>query len=111
MSSGPRNRGGDGMTIDEMKQAFENADEVNLKFEALEHRPSAYRDVCAFLLLEKLVTETRPYKFIAHAEHDVVYLCTDCAKLAEVITQDDAIYLNACGVRYDDGEDSLMMFV
>ena len=88
----------------------ENAveDDEFLQFDRVQDPPSQRRDICAFLLLDKLV----PGKgdIIACAEHDQIWLDVAVDDLEDVATEDDIIYLLRCGVWYDDGEDCLCMW-
>lgn len=72
----------------------------------LYHRP----DICAFLLLDKLVTDIENRDMVSAAGHDEIWLDVDCEKLAAVATEEDILTLTRCGVRYDNGTDSLAMF-
>lgn len=64
-------------------------------------------DIRAFLLLDKLLPDTRD--IISDARHDEIFLDVDLEQLALVATDEDILYLVRCGVRLD--EDSLCMFV
>lgn len=92
-----------------LKEAFDACDGDYIKFERIESKPSQSPDLCAFLLLDKLVPGASD--IVAAAEHDEIYLGVDCEKLAAVATQDDIVYLARCGVRYEEDFDSLCMFV
>jgi hypothetical protein len=67
-------------------------------------------DICAFLLLDRLVPDG-DVDLICWATHDEIGLATDCKRLAEVATPEDVVTLVRCGVRYDEDEDCLRMFV
>lgn len=92
----------------DLKETFEKFNDDYIKFKRvanpLHHRP----DICAFLLLDKLVPGNGD--MVAAAEHDEIYLDTDCDKLAEVATEDDILTLVRCGVRYDRETSGLAMF-
>ena len=95
------------MTLEEMIVLFES-DEDFSEFEKVENPLYPRADICAFLLLDKLLPGgTRD--MITSAEHDQIWLDVDCEKLAEVITEEDVRTLRRCGVMYD--ADSLSMFV
>jgi hypothetical protein len=72
-----------------------------------ERRLSRRPDINAFLLLDRLV----PGKLdiICHSEHDEITLDIDVDELNKVGTEEDALDLIRCGVRYDGG--CLRMFV
>jgi hypothetical protein len=71
--------------------------------------PSQRPDLCAFLLLDKLLPGDRD--IVACAEHDQIWLNVDIDELAEVASKDDVVYLLRCGVWYDGDVESLSMFV
>ena len=80
-----------------------------LKFERIVDPPSQRPDLCAFLLLDKLLPGKRD--IVSYAEHDQIWLDVDIDALAEVASKDDVVYLLRCGVWYDDDVESLSMFV
>jgi len=92
-----------------LKAAFDKFEADFIKFDRIADPPSMRSDICAFLLLDKLVPGT--IDMVTAAEHDEIWLQVDCDVLAKVATEDDILYLVRCGVRYDDDTDSLAMFV
>lgn len=82
-----------------------------MKFAGIKNPRSARHDVHAFLLLDSLVEVTSPQKMVMAAEHDLIYLETDCAALAEVITDAQVQELRRCGVVYDESLNCLEIFV
>jgi len=93
-----------------LEETFRKFDDDYIKFEQVVSPLHVRPDLCAFLLLDKLVP--RPgRKMVAGAEHDEIYLDTDCDALAEVATEEDILTLTRCGVRYDSEVDSLALFV
>ena len=84
-------------------------DDEHLKFDRVEPKLHSMSDICAFLLLDKLL----PGKgyMIGAGAHDIIYLNVDVEELAEVATEDDIIMLIRCGVHYDSETDCLAMFV
>ena len=94
----------------DLKETFEKHDDEYIKFDRVENKLHSRPDICAFLLLDKLVPEPGQ-DMVSAAEHDEIYLHTDCDRLAEVATDEDILTLTRCGVRYDDSNDSLAMFV
>lgn len=86
----------------DLNAAFNAAEDEFLKFDRIESPPHPRRDLYAFLLLDQLVPNPGRC-MIAAAEHDEIYLDTDCEKLAEVATQEDIVTLVRCGVMHDDG--------
>ena len=94
----------------DLEAVFEKHEDEYIKFERVEKKLHPRPDICAFLLLDTIVPgEDRD--MVCGAEHDEIFLATDCEKLAEVATEDDIIMLARCGVRYDSNTDSLAMFV
>ena len=100
------------MTIDELMAVFndENTDEF-LKFERVpsERRKSNRPDLHAFIVLDSLVPSTTD--IVCAAEHDEIYLGVDINALAEVVDEQTAIDLVRCGVRLDEYDEGLCMFV
>ena len=97
------------MTNDELIERLANNDDEYLRFERVENKLNARPDVHAFLLLSQLIPDTED--MVAAAEHDEIFLCTNVERLAEVITPEQIVELQRCGVRYDSQSDSLAMFV
>lgn len=65
------------------------------------------RDLCGLLKVASLMID--PEKFDMHAEHDVVYLAHE-GEIREDITDEDVIYLKACGIFYDSEFECLSKF-
>lgn len=81
-----------------------------LEFGRVHNPPNSRPDLCAFLVLDRLVP--RPGRdMVTSAEHDVIWLGVEPDKLAEVATEEDILTLVRCGVRYDSSVESLTMFV
>ena len=97
-------------TLAELWAPFTDDDDIDefLHFERIENPRHPRPDVCAFLILHDLVPGTD--NMIADAKHDEFFLSTDCDKLAAVIAPEQIRDLVRCGVRYDEGVDSLAMF-
>jgi hypothetical protein len=81
-----------------------------MNFELVENKLSSRPDICAFILLDKLIPNVRR-DIVCAAEHDEIFLDADCEKLAEVATEEDVLTLVRCGVHYDGDSDRLTMFV
>lgn len=96
------------MTRDELIELFDKAGEF-LKFDRIENPLHARPDICAFLRLDQLVPGKRD--MVSAAEHDEIFLDVDLEKLAEVATADDVVFLQRCGIRLDDYNGGLAMFV
>ena len=93
-----------------LKEAFEQYEGEFLNFDRVpeDRKLSARKDLCAFLLLDRLVPGVSD--IVSASEHDVIYLETDTEKLAEVATPDDVLTLARCGVMWDDETECLEMF-
>jgi hypothetical protein len=98
------------MTREKMCELFEKfGDESPFDaFEAIENKPSARRDLCVFLLLDRLCPGT--HNIVTDARYDGICLAASLDALAEVITEEDIRLLDACGVFVAD-HGSLQMFV
>jgi hypothetical protein len=80
-----------------------------LKDADMEGQPSKRKDLCAFILLDKLVP--RNNCIIGSASHDIIYLSVDLYALAHAATEEDIITLIRLGVRLEDEEACLVMAV
>ena len=89
---------------------FEKHNDEHIKFERVENKLHSRPDICAFLLLDKLLPNDGR-DIVSAASHDEIWLDVDCDKLAEVATDDDILMLVRCGVMFDSSTDSLSMFV
>jgi hypothetical protein len=87
---------------------FEEFEEEYIKFDRIDNPPSKRPDICAFLLIDKLLPGNGD--IISASEHDEIYLDVDCEKFEKLVTKEDIIYLSRCGVHYDEDTDSLSMF-
>ena len=93
-----------------LPEVFEKYDDEYRKFERVENKLHPKREICAFLLLDRLLPTTDS-GMVCAAETDELFLAADCKKLAEVATDNDILTLIRCGVHYDSRTDSLAMFV
>jgi hypothetical protein len=90
------------MAID-VCSVFEKIEEEEYgKFDRVENPPSTCADLCAFILLDKLVPGKRD--IVTHAEHDQIWVGVSCDELKEVATEEDILYLVRCGVFLNDYE-------
>lgn len=94
----------------ELKAAFEKYNLEHLEFDRVLHKLNNRPDLCAFLLLDKLVPAP-DHEMVTSSNHDEVFLHTDCEELAKVATDEDILMLTRCGVRYDTEYECLAMFV
>jgi len=100
------------MTREELVALFEkHSDDEYIEFTRLpkDLRVSSRKDLCGFILLDKLV----PGKFeiVSSAEHDKIWLGVEIDDLAGVATEEDVKNLLRCGVRMDSSVESLAMFI
>ena len=93
----------------DLRETLEKYDDDYLKFDRVENKLHSRPDICAFLLLDKLLPNAGR-DMVCAAAHDVIYLDADCEKLAEVATEGDILTLTRCGVHYDTETDGLAMF-
>lgn len=94
----------------DLKALFEKHDDEYSCFERVENKASNRPDLCAFLALDRLAPSDGG-DIITAAEHDEIWLDVDLEKLAANATEDDILMLARCGVRFDDMNESLAMFV
>ena len=95
------------MTREELEKCMADDAEF-LKWDRVESRRSQRPDLHAFLLLDELQPGNRD--MVCAAAHDEFWLGINVEKLAQVITAEQCIELQRCGVRYDEGSDSLAFF-
>lgn len=93
----------------DLDATFEKHNDDYMKFDRVENKLHSRPDLCAFLLLDKLMPNAGR-DMVCAAAHDKSFLDADCEKLAEVATEADILTLTRCGVRYDNDTDSLAMF-
>ena len=96
------------MTTKQLVKLFEKYHDDFLKFEDFKNPYCKRPDLCAFLLLDKLVPGESD--IVSAAEHDEIYLDVDMKALAKAATEEDIQGLVRCGVRYSDEYDCLVMF-
>ena len=89
---------------------FEKYRDEYLEFEHVENKLNSRPDLCAFLLIDKLLPNPG-YNLISGAEHDKIFFITDCKKLSETATEDDILTLRRCGVSYNEETNCLIMFI
>jgi hypothetical protein len=103
-----------------LAEVFEKYEADFLKFEEIENPRFAVPDICAFIMLADLDVLDRatggraagnPMDVISGAEHDQIWLNTNCEKLAKVASEEFIRDLRRCGVFYDEDYDGLTMFV
>lgn len=92
-----------------LQQRIMRFEDEYLKFERVEKPLCERPDLCAFLLLHRLVPSNQD--IISATAHDEIYLSVDMDALHEKASDDDLLTLVRCGVRYDSSYDCLAMFV
>ena len=97
------------MTNKELKALFEKHNGEYGKFSRVVNPLHPRPDLCAFLLLDRLVPD--PGKdMVSAVTSDEFYLRTSVEELAKVAIEEDVITLCRCGVLYDGQYDCLAMF-
>lgn len=98
--------------IDDIRETFQKYTDEYIRFNKDDIRVvSKCPDLCAFILLDKLVPSKSNISLLIAAVDDEIWLWTDINKLAEVATEEDIKFLVGCGVRYSGKHDCLCMFV
>lgn len=92
----------------DIRETFKKYEDDFLKFEEIAAPVSKRSDLCAFLILERLLPGEED--IIGASEHDEFFLSIDVEKLAEVATELEIRDLVRCGIRYDSQYDCLAMF-
>lgn len=92
-----------------LSETFEKYNDEFGKFENVSNKLHSRPDLCAFILLDKLVPDTGDV--VASARYDEIFLSIDCEKLAQSAKEGDILTLVQCGVMYSDEYDCLSMFV
>lgn len=94
----------------DLHDTFEKFNDDYLKFKDVVNPLHRRPDLCAFLLLDKLVPKENT-DIVSAAEHDEIYLDVNCAQLAAVASEQDIQTLVRCGVRHSREYDCLALFV
>jgi hypothetical protein len=97
------------MTTATLKELFDAVTDDYLDFARIENPPSQRPDLCAFILLDRLLPGGDS-DIVSASEHDEFYLSFDCDELAKVATPELVRDLSRCGVRYDESFNALCMF-
>jgi hypothetical protein len=93
----------------DLEKVFSENEDKFLEFDECTEKPSGRADICAFIILDRLIPGT--CDMVCSAEHDEIWLVTDPDEIAEVATEADVINLIRCGVRYDGDTGSFAMYV
>jgi hypothetical protein len=95
--------------IADIHECFERYNDEFLKFERIPNPPSQRPDLCAFLLLDRLVPGKRD--IVSCAEHDEIWLDVDEEQFKKTATEEDVLYLTRCGIRWDPDVESFCSYV
>lgn len=108
------------MTLEELQSMFDDESENGdgsmkefLKFENIpkERKMHECPDICAFMILDRLVPCKRELDMVSAAEHDIIFLRPEASEVADVADRETILDLIRCGVIYDTEIDSLAMLV
>lgn len=94
----------------DLAKVFEKFEDDYLTFDKLENQLYPRPDICAWMILDKLVP-AKSRGMVCSAGHDEIWLDVDCEDLAKVATEQDIQNLIRCGIRYSNEYDALCMFV
>ena len=94
---------------EERDPIFGDFEDDFLKFDKVCPRYSNRPDLHAFVLLDKLCPGTED--IISDGEHDQIFLNIDVEELKKFASKENLLELHRCGVFYEEGLDSLSMFV
>lgn len=82
---------------------FEKHEDEYLRFERIINPPSNRKDLCAFLLIDKLYPSTSD--IVSCAEHDQFWIDPGAANVLDAVaTEEDVIFLRRCGTCFNDDE-------
>ena len=100
------------MTTVQIKAAYEEIEDDDYGFEYIEEkdRLHPFRDICGMIYLYKLSGKrgVKGGNIISCASHGQIWYSFDNFK---TITKTDVIYLNHCGIFWDDDNESFYSFV
>ena len=95
----------------DIEETFNKYDDEFLEFDDVIDKVSNRRDLCAFILLDKLAPSSKPSDIISASEHDEIFLDFDMEMLAKNASEDDIITLTRCGIRFNSEFNCLCMYV
>lgn len=91
-----------------LKEVFDKHADEYIQFDHIVNPVHPRPDICAFMMLADLVPDQGD--IVSAAEHDKIWLKTNCVKLEEAATENQIVDLIRCGVIYDEEFDGLCMF-
>lgn len=83
-----------------VEEMFEKHEDEHCEFDRIENPEHPRRDLCAFLILDRLIPGKG--EIISGASHDIIHLTT-ARELASSATEEDIIRLVRCGCHLEDG--------
>ena len=92
-----------------LSEAFEKFKDEYIKFEKVKDPIYPRPDICAFLILDKLVP-AKNRNMVGSIGYDDIWLDVDCEELAKVASEQDIETLVRCGIGYDDDYGALYMW-
>jgi len=96
----------------DLAKTFDKYAEDYVQFGSVKNKLHSRPDLCAFLLLDKLLPNSNDgWDMVCAAEHDKIFLDINCEKLAQIATEEDILTLARCGVFYNSDTESLAMFI
>lgn len=98
------------MTVEELEALFEKHRNEYLKFDRVTDKPHRRPDVCAFILLDKIIGGADAWDMVVSSEHDEIYLDGEIEDIAKVITEEQVIDLIRCGTHFANDVQCLAMF-
>jgi hypothetical protein len=92
----------------DLKDLFDTHEDEFNEFDRIEEPLHRRRDICALMLLDRLVPGETGNSIINDSDGEFIMLDVDCKELAEVISEEDVITLLRCGVKYDEDYECLV---
>lgn len=103
------------LTYDQMEQLFKKHDSEYLEFERIPEADRRHQrpDLCAMLLIAERVPIHGHADIVVSASHDEIWFAGPENAFDEgwPFTEDDVIYLQRCGIRWDGENGGLASFV
>ena len=99
------------MRLASLKERMAILDEEYARFDRIETKTTQRPDLLALILLDRLLPRCGEEDIICAAEHDQIWLDVDVERLNEIIADEDLRTLVRCGVRYDEQNDALSLFI
>lgn len=94
--------------MDKNEERFEAVSDEYAKFERIENKRNERPDLHAWLLLDEMFPNPG-HDMVSAAAHDEIWLDVEGDDLHK-LTDEQILELVRCGVRYDEGDECLVMF-